>query len=65
MKFIFDKDEQHFAIQFDRKEFRLAQKLMTHIVFSPDSAKVGVSICERLAKCVEEDTKPKPHLKLV
>lgn len=65
MKFIFANNEQSFSIQFSRKEFGLAQKLMTHIIFSPQSIETGIKVIERLEKCRQEDVKPKPHLKLV
>lgn len=67
MRFIFRNEEQSFAIQFNRKEFALAQELMTCIVFDPESVEVGIKVIEHLEKCQAEDvpTKKKPHLKLV
>lgn len=51
MKFIFTDNEQSFSIQFSRKEFGLAQKLMTHIIFSPKSIEAGIRVIERLERC--------------
>jgi hypothetical protein len=66
MQMIFLKDEQSFYLKFERGEFALAQKLLGYINFSPDTAHVGVAVCERLAKLIAEDVKPKkPKLTLV